>query len=236
MSNFSQRRFFFNNKKIITNTNTFKILREVDSSLIDELYKIRTLELDKSGLYDARYGNGKFSNFELELDFKISKGANSGIKYFVDPNLNKGNGSSIGLEYQILDDRNHPDANKKFKVLEESNGEWNFHKEGFKKNRTVGSLYDLIEAENLNEERSKRPVYPETWHRARIIVNNGHVEHWLDNIKLLEYDRFSQVFKALVEYSKYSKWKNFGQSKTGHILLQDHGDEVSFKNIKIREF
>ena len=178
----------------------------------------------------------KFSNFELELDFKISKGANSGIKYFVDPDLNKGNGSSIGLEYQILDDRNHPDANKKFKVLEESNGEWNFHKEGFKKNRTVGSLYDLIEAENLNEERSKRPVYPETWHRARIIVNNGHVEHWLDNIKLLEYDRFSQVFKALVEYSKYSKWKNFGQSKTGHILLQDHGDEVSFKNIKIREF
>ena len=178
----------------------------------------------------------KFKNFELELDFKISKGANSGIKYFVDTNLNEGLGSSIGLEYQILDDRNHPDANKKFKVLEYSNGDWNFHKDGIKKNRTVGSLYDLIEAENLNEERSKRPVYPETWHRARIIVNNGHVEHWLDNIKLLEYDRFSQMFKALVEYSKYSKWENFGQLEYGHILLQDHGDKVSFKNIKIREF
>ena len=108
--------------------------------------------------------------------------------------------------------------------------------EDIKKNRSMGSLYDLIEAENLNEERSKRPVHPETWHRARIIVNEGHVEHWLDNIKLLEYNRFSQVFKALVEYSKYSKWENFGQLDSGHILLQDHGDRVSFKNIKIREF
>ena len=177
----------------------------------------------------------KFSNFELELDFKISEGANSGIKYFVDTNLNQGEGSSIGLEYQILDDKNHPDANKKFKVLEYSKNDWVFHKDGIKKNRTVGSLYDLIEAENLNEERSKRPVNPNTWHRARILVKNGHVEHWLDNIKLLEYNRFSQMFKALVEYSKYSKWENFGQSKSGHILLQDHGDKVSFKNIKIRE-
>ena len=79
-------------------------------------------------------------------------------------------------------------------------------------------------------------MHPERWHRARIIVNNGHVEHWLDNIKVLEYNRFSQMFKALVEYSKYSKWENFGQLKSGHILLQDHGDRVSFKNIKIREF
>ena len=177
----------------------------------------------------------KFSNFELELDFKISKGSNSGIKYFVDTNLNQGEGSSIGLEYQIIDDKNNPDANKKFKVLEYSNGNWNSHKDGIKKNRTVGSLYDLIEAENLNEQRSKRPVHPERWHRARIIVNNGHVEHWLDNIKVLEYNRFSQMFRALVEYSKYSKWENFGQLKSGHILLQDHGDKVSFKNIKIRE-
>ena len=70
---------------------------------------------------------------------------------------------------------------------------------------------------------------------SKIISNNGHVEHWLDNEKVLEYNRFSQVFRALIEYSKYSKWENFAQQKSGYILLQDHGNEVSFKNIKIRE-
>ena len=161
----------------------------------------------------------KFSNFELELDFMITKGANSGIKYFVDTELNQGKGSSIGLEFQILDDKNHPDA-----------------KEGVLGNRTVASLYDLITAENLQESRGKRNVKPNTWHRARIFVDGGHVEHWLDNIKMLEYDRYSQVFKSLVNYSKYQKWVGFGLLDAGHILLQDHGDEVHFKNIKVREF
>ena len=78
-------------------------------------------------------------------------------------------------------------------------------------------------------------VAADEWHRAKIVSNNGHVEHWLDNEKVLEYNRFSQVFKALVEYSKYSVWDNFGQIESGHILLQDHGDEVSFKNIKIKD-
>ncbi len=161
----------------------------------------------------------KFSNFELEVDFKITKGANSGIKYFVDTNINSGKGSSIGLEFQILDDKNHPDSKK-----------------GVSGNRTVGSLYDLITAQNLQESRGKRKILPNTWHRARIVVNGSHVEHWMDNIKMLEYDRHSQVFKSLVNYSKYQKWPGFGQADSGHILLQDHGDEVYFKNIKIREY
>ena len=161
----------------------------------------------------------KFSNFELEIDFKITKGANSGIKYFVDTQMNKDEGSSIGPEFQILDDKNHPDA-----------------KNGILGNRTVASLYDLITAQNLQESRGKRSVLPNTWHRARIIVDGSHVEHWLDNIKMLEYNRHTQVFNALVNYSKYQKWPGFGQADSGHILLQDHGDEVYFKNIKIREY
>ncbi len=174
----------------------------------------------------------KYENFELELDFKITKGANSGIKYFVDLDLNKGEGSAIGLEYQILDNKYHLDASKKFRVMELEGEKWNLKKEDVKKNRGVASLYDLIEAKKFNH----KAVSAGEWRRAKIVSNNGNVEHWLDNEKVLEYNRFSQVFRALVEYSKYSKWENFAQQKSGHILLQDHGDEVSFKNIKIREF
>ena len=192
--------------------------------------------LSSNGAESANGGDivttDKYENFELELDFKITKGANSGIKYFVDLDLNKGEGSAIGLEYQILDNKFHSDASKKFRVMELEGEKWNIKKEDVKKNRGVASLYDLIEAKKLNW----KDVSPGAWHRAKIISNNGNVEHWLDNEKVLEYNRFSQVFRALVEYSKYSKWENFAQQKSGHILLQDHGDEVSFKNIKIREY
>ena len=101
-----------------------------------------------------------FSDFELSVDFKITEGANSGIKYFVDPKLNKGQGSAIGLEFQVLDDKEHPDA-----------------KQGKNGNRTVGSLYDLIRAENTDSSRGKNFKGVGKWNNARIVVKGGHVEH-----------------------------------------------------------
>lgn len=154
----------------------------------------------------------KYRNFMLSVDFKITNGANSGIKYFVDPDMNQGAGSAIGCEFQILDDERHPDA-----------------KLGVKGNRKLGSLYDLIPAPD------QKPFHIGVWNTALIIVRGRHVEHWLNGTKLLEYNRNDKEWDALVAYSKYKDWPNFGNAAEGHILLQDHGDEVHFKNIKILE-
>jgi hypothetical protein len=160
-----------------------------------------------------------FADFELELEFMITEGANSGIKYFVQPDLNKGPGSAIGCEFQILDDEKHPDA-----------------KMGINGNRTVASLYDLISAESIVPNRNKQFKGVGAWNKARIVVKGGHVEHWLNGEMTVEYNRWSQMFRALVAYSKYKDWPNFGQWPQGLILLQDHGDTVHFRSIKIRAF
>lgn len=148
-----------------------------------------------------------FSDFELSLEFKISEGSNSGIKYFIFPN------SNLGCEFQILDDEKHPDA-----------------KLGKDGNRKQGGLYDLIAPSAAKKDS---PVGE--WNKARIVSKGTHVEHWLNGVKTVEYNRASQEFKALVAGSKYKNNKGFGEAAQSSILLQDHGDPVAFRNIKIRK-
>jgi len=170
----------------------------------------------ESGGAEAKHGGDivskkEYGKFDLVLEFKITPGANSGIKYYVTES-EKTKGSAIGLEYQILDDKLHPDAN-----LGNHQG-----------SRTLASLYDLIKAEN------KRFYGPGNWTQARVYSDGSKIEHWLNGIKVLEYNRFSPEFDTLVSESKYAKWESFGKAKEGHILLQDHGNRVSFRSIKIK--
>lgn len=154
----------------------------------------------------------EYGNFELELEFKMTERANSGIKYFVVEALSSGSGG-LGLEYQILDDERHPDA-----------------KAGKNNNRTLASLYDLIPA---REDKPANPIGE--WNTARIVSRDMHVEHWLNGVKVLEFTRGGSAFREAVAGSKFRDNANFGMAEKGHILLQDHGDKVYFRNIRIRE-
>jgi hypothetical protein len=174
--------------------------------------------LASNGVASARGGDivtvDSYGNFELEVDFKLAKGANSGIKYFVDAGPDKRGGDIVGCEFQLIDEEHNKDA-----------------KGGAAGNHSLGSLYDLIAPESPHG----KPFNADGWNKARIVVKGAHVEHWLNNVKVVEYERGTEAWRALVARSKFKGFPGFGEAERGHILLQEHNDEAHFRSIKIRE-
>lgn len=146
-----------------------------------------------------------YDRFELAFEWRISQGGNSGVKYFVLEDMD----SAIGHEYQVIDDERHPDA-----------------KIGPK--RQTSALYDVLAASN-------RPLRPAgEWNESRVIVRGPTVEHWLNGTKVLSYELDSPELKGAIAQSKFKDVARFGKLQKGHILVQDHGDQVWYRSIKIR--
>jgi hypothetical protein len=154
-----------------------------------------------------------FRDFELAFEWRVTPGANSGVKYNVSEELSlehATNHAALGFEYQVLDDVLHPDN----KIV----------------SHRAGALYDIIAP-----SAAKRLHPVGEWNSARILLRGNHGEHWLNGIKVLEFDLGSPRLRALLDQSKYKPIPGFAERRRGHIVLQDHGDEVYFRGIRIRE-
>lgn len=155
-----------------------------------------------------------YENFELTFEWKVAPGANSGIKYNVSEAMSTASEpfyAALGFEYQVLDDDRHPDAR-------------------VGPNRTAGGLYDIQEP---GPGKKLRPVGE--FNEGRIVFQGSHGEHWLNGVKVVEFDLDSEDFKARYQKSKYDPIAGFADKRKGHIVLQDHGDDVWFRNIRIRK-
>ena len=153
----------------------------------------------------------KYRNFELVFEWKIGQGGNSGVKYFIEERLPKPQGSQPGYEYQLIDD-----------------SEYIYNEKHLPQDLKTASIYDVIAAD-------KPDAKVDIWHSSRILVKDNYIEHWLDGKQVLAVNRLSDVFKNGVLNSKYKDYPNFAAITEGHILLQDHGHRIAFKNIKIKE-
>lgn len=157
----------------------------------------------------------RYTNFEFSFDFWISKNGNNGIKYYYQTKPDAKGSDFKGPEYQILDDMGHPDANLGF----------------FPNCRKLAALYDILPPRGTQEAFKG----PETWNTGKIVAKDGKVEHWLNGVKVLEYDRFSYVYEVLRDQSKFKNAERFGQFDDGHLLITEHEDHTKFKNLKVRE-
>ena len=154
----------------------------------------------------------EYGDFELVWDWKMMDiGGNSGVKYFVKEDGN----DALGIEYQMLDDLNHP-------WMKDGRMKPNdFH--------TVGAIYELYPT---NPNKVIKPVGE--WNTSRVLSKGKHLEHWLNGVKVAECDRGSEDFNARIQKSKFKTIPNFGLHEKGLLLLQDHGSIVWFRNIKIK--
>ncbi len=148
----------------------------------------------------------QFADFELKLEWKVEKGGNSGILFRVSEEWDRT--WKTGPEMQVLDDERHRD--------------------GRRRETSAGANYALY----ASPPGVVRPA--ETWNAARIIVQGSHVEHWLNGVKVVEYELWSPEWEGLVAASKWDTLPGYGRQRRGYIALQDHGDWVAYRNIKIR--
>jgi hypothetical protein len=150
---------------------------------------------------------GQYGNFELMIEWNVSEGGNSGIMFRVDPTASRTFES--GAEMQVLDDVNHPDGQSRL--------------------TSAGANYGL----HPSPEGVVRP--PGEWNEVRLIADGAHIEYWLNGTKVVEFEVWSPEWEELVANTKFVEWPGYGRAERGHIVLQDHGDWVAYRNIRIRE-